>query len=226
MTVQRFDDVVRFNDGTTGSRAAMDARLLLDMVPATAAALVPGAQKILDLGCGAGNYTIKMLEKFHDADCTLLDVNLHMLEEALRRVIKRTDGCVDIIQVDMREVNLAKTQYDVVVAAMSLHCLREFHDWRTMFQHIHDWLRPGGVMLVADLVSHDHPGVDQLQMERWNQHLTCIHDEDYRRDILMQSIEFSPRSLSFQLDIVDEVGFSRKEVLHKNACFAAYYAVK
>ena len=36
----------------------------------------------------------------------------------------------------------------------------------------------------------------------------------------------TPRPVPYQLDLLHEVGFSHVELLHKNACFAAYGAIK
>ena len=38
--------------------------------------------------------------------------------------------------------------------------------------------------------------------------------------------EDTPRPLTFQLDLLREVGFAQVEVLHKNGCFAAFGGVK
>jgi tRNA (cmo5U34)-methyltransferase len=38
--------------------------------------------------------------------------------------------------------------------------------------------------------------------------------------------EDTPRPLTWQLDLLQEVGFSQVDVLHKNSCFAAFGAVK
>jgi len=38
--------------------------------------------------------------------------------------------------------------------------------------------------------------------------------------------EDSPRPLTNQLDLLQQVGFQSVEVLHKNSCFAAFGAIK
>jgi len=38
--------------------------------------------------------------------------------------------------------------------------------------------------------------------------------------------EDTPRSLTYQLELLARVGFVRVDVLHKNACFAAFGGVK
>ena len=57
---QRFDgDVERFSNLETGQSATVDAPLALSLVTEAAAATTPHAQDLLDVGCGAGNYTLR-----------------------------------------------------------------------------------------------------------------------------------------------------------------------
>ena len=62
---------------------------------------------------------------------------------------------------------------------------------------------------------------------RYGEYLTQLKDEAYRDQVFAYvEKEDTPRSLMFQLDLLREVGFSQVDVLHKNACFAAFGAVK
>jgi len=45
---------------------------------------------------------------------------------------------------DLREVDLPKESYDVVLAAAVLHHLRDDEDWRAAFEKIFSVLSPGG----------------------------------------------------------------------------------
>src|SRR5438477_386922 len=57
---RRFDaDVERFSNLDTGQSATVDAPLAMALVAQAAAAATPHARHILDVGCGAGNYTLK-----------------------------------------------------------------------------------------------------------------------------------------------------------------------
>ena len=59
---ERFDnDVDRFANLETGQVATMDAQISLELLTSTAKAIKPNAVNVLDIGCGAGNYTLKML---------------------------------------------------------------------------------------------------------------------------------------------------------------------
>src|SRR5580704_16429583 len=60
----RFDrDVDRFSNLETGQTATIDAALVLDLIARSAAAATPAARAMLDIGCGAGNFTLKLLER-------------------------------------------------------------------------------------------------------------------------------------------------------------------
>src|SRR3954469_11001260 len=92
---QRFDaDVERFSNLDTGQSATIDARLAMELVTDAAAAATPHARHVLDVGCGAGNYTLKLLERLPRLDVTLLDLSRPMLDRAVERVTAATKGTV------------------------------------------------------------------------------------------------------------------------------------
>src|SRR3954471_11774078 len=83
----RFDhDVERFSNLETGQAATIDAPLVLDLITSAAAVTTPRAGSVLDVGCGAGNYTIKLLEKLPGLSATLIDLSRPMLDRAVERV--------------------------------------------------------------------------------------------------------------------------------------------
>ena len=63
--------------------------------------------------------------------------------------------------------------------------------------------------------------------QRYGDFLIELGGEDYR-DLVFAYIdrEDSPRPVTYQLDLLRKVGFSKVELLHKNSCFAAWGAVK
>lgn len=77
----------------------------------------PGAQRILDIGCGAGNVTLRVLKRIPGIACSLIDVSRPMLDRATER-IGAAGGTVELVtQADIRETRLEREHYDVVVAA-------------------------------------------------------------------------------------------------------------
>ncbi len=225
---RRFDaDVDRFADAATGQTATMDARLSMDLVADAAAAVDPDARHVLDIGCGAGNYSLALLARLPDLDVTLVDLSAPMLERAGARVSAATSGRVTTIQADIRELDLPASSFDVVLAAAVFHHLREAEEWRRVFDACFRSLTPGGSLWIVDLVAHGTPQVEALMWARYGAYLVELRDEAYRDEVFAYvEREDSPRPLVEQLDLLRTVGFERVDVLHKRACFAAFGAVK
>lgn len=225
---RRFDaDVERFSNLDTGQSATVDSPLTMGLVAQAAAATTPHARHVLDLGCGAGNYTLKLLENLPNLNVTLIDLSQPMLDRAVARVRQATPGNVVAIQGDIREVPLAREQFDLVLAASVLHHLRTHKEWRAVFEAFYEALRPGGSAWIVDLVDSSIPAVRQIIHERYAQYLTSLKNENYRDEIFGYiEKEDTPRPLVYQLDLLRQVGFAQVDVLHKNLCFAAFGAVK
>jgi len=225
---RRFDaDVERFSNLDTGQSATVDAPLAMALVARAAAATTPHARHVLDVGCGAGNYTLKLLESLPGLDVTLIDLSRPMLDRAVERIGRATTGRITPIQGDVRAVELGEGRFDVVLAAAVLHHLRADAEWRAVFAAFHRALRPGGSVWVFDLVEGAIPAVQRLMWARYGEYLSRLKDDAYRdRVFAYVEKEDTPRPLTFQLDLLREVGFAQVEVLHKNVCFAAFGAVK
>lgn len=224
----RFDnDVERFSNLQTGQSATIDAPLALDLIVSAAAAATPHATHSLDVGSGAGNYTLKLLEALPDLNVDLVDLSAPMLARAAERLAPVARGSVRTVQADIREVPLKSGAYDIVVAAATLHHLRTHEEWQLVFEKLFLALRPGGSFWISDLVLHDLPAVQAVMWQRYGDYLVALKGEEYR-DHVFDYIEQedSPRSLTYQLDLLRRVGFVHPEVLHKNGPFAGFGAVK
>ncbi len=181
---------------------------------------------MLDLGCGAGNNSLKILQLNPNIHCDLLDLSAPILERARVRVSEVCEKEVRVFKGDFRKVPL-EGGYDIIVAAAVLHHLRDAEDWERAFDKIHNLLNEGGVLLVSDLVKHSSAPVDQMMWSRYGDYLEGLGGEEYRAKVFGYiDHEDSPRPLGFQLQLLHKFGFSEVDVLHKNSLFAAYYAVK
>jgi tRNA (cmo5U34)-methyltransferase len=225
---ERFDaDVERFSNLTTGQSATVDAPLAMALVAEAASAVTPHARHVLDVGCGAGNYTLKLLEHLPGLDVTLIDLSRPMLDRAVGRVGRATPGTVTAIQGDIRQVALGDERFDIVLAAAVLHHLRTDDEWYAVFASLHRALRPGGSVWVFDLVESAIPAVQQMMWRRYGEYLTGLRGAAYRDQVFAYvEREDTPRPLAFQLDALRGAGFVQVDVLHKNSCFAAFGGVK
>lgn len=225
---QRFDaETDRYANLETGQVSAVDSALAMNLVAEAAAGTTPHATHLLDVGCGGGNYTLKLLERMPGLNVVLVDLSQAMLAVAAQRVRPKTSGAVEIIQSDIREVDFGKARFDIILASAVLHHLRTDDEWRTVFQKLHDALRPRGSFWIFDIVESPLPEVQAIHWRRYGDYLTAAGGEAFREELYARIIaEDTPRSVPFQLDLLRAVGFSEVELLHKNSCYAAFGAVK
>jgi len=225
---KRFDaDVERFSNLDTGQQAAMDAPVILDVVARAAACHIRPQGRLLDLGCGAGNFTLRVLSQVSPLDCVLVDLSQPMLERAEQRVRAATSGSVQTIQSDMRLLSFAPASFEIILAGQVLHHLRENAEWEAMFARFHEWLSPAGTLFVADFIAYDDPAIQELMLTRYAEYLANLGGEEYRDRVLAYcEAEDSPRSIKYQFDLLGKAGFKEYDVLHKNALFAGFYARK
>lgn len=223
---ERFDaDVERFSNLETGQMSTQDAALVLEIIAASARRVSPEAKRLLDLGCGAGNFSLKLAQGFAFDAITLVDLSANMLDRAMERLAV-TGAELRAIQCDVRDLDLESESQDVIVAAAVLHHLRAEVEWAAVFRQLFKALRPGGSLWIWDLIAHDIPGVQAEMWDRYGDYLVSLKGEAYRDHVLAYvAYEDSPRSVSFQLHHLRAAGF-QADVIHKNGSFAAIGAWK
>ena len=150
-----------------------------------------------------------------------------MLDRAQARVSAATTGQVTTIQGDIRDLDLGRERFDVIVAAAVLHHLRDDEEWSRVFAKFHACLKPGGSIWISDLISHSVPQIQDLMWSRYGEYLAAFKGEAYRDTVLAYvDQEDTPKPLLFQCDQLRRAGFREVEILHKNAVFAAFGAIK
>jgi trans-aconitate 2-methyltransferase len=106
------------------------------------------AQTAVDLGCGPGNSTEVLAERFPQARVTGLDSSADMLGEARQRL-----AAVEFIQADIGDWKPAQT-YDVILANASLQWVP---DHAQLYPRLVSLLNPAGVLAVQTPDNLDEP---------------------------------------------------------------------
>ena len=225
---QRFDnDVERFSNLETGQISTVDATLSLELLTQIAASVCPNAKSVLDLGCGAGNFTLKLLDLIPDLDCTLVDLSMPMLDKAKERIAQVSQSKISTIQTDFLNLQLPAETFDIVVTGAAMHHLRTDEEWETVFTKIYKSLKKGGCFWISDLILHDNPAINKLMWKRYADYLEGIGGKAYQENVFAYiDKEDTPRSVMYQLDLMRKIGFSTVDVLHKNSCFSVFGGIK
>lgn len=228
-TIRRnFDQQVeRFSNIDTGQTTAIDSPLCMELVARSAQLLNPEAKCIMDLGCGGGNYAVKVTSLLPEVNCTLVDISANMLERAVERVRAITSGRVTALHGDYRELSLGENQFDVITAGTTLHHLRENEEWELVFRKVYRALKPGGTFWINDIVTGETDGMTQMMIDGWVSILQKqVSPDEVDMYLGRYESEDTPRTLSYQLDLMKQTGFKETFVLHKHFNFAAFGARK
>src|SRR5438105_10800196 len=220
---QRFDAAVdQFSNLQTGQSAAIDAPFCLELVAQAAATLRPTAREVLDVGCGAGNYTLKLLELLPNLNATLIDLSRPMLDRAKQRVEAATTGRVLTIQADIRDVELGHSSFDLILAGSVLHHLRQESEWKSVFRKLYRSLRAGGSVWIVDLIEHANLFIQEIIWKRYQGYLKQLGGEQLVQLVATEiAQQDTPRPLLFQLNLLREAGFDEVDLLNKHLCYAA-----
>ena len=81
--------------------------------------------------------------------------------------------------------------------------------------------------MISDLISQDTPVVTELIWGKYGDYLEQVGGREYREKVLAYvDKEDSPRSMTYQLELMNRTGFASVEILHKNLCFGAFGGIK
>ncbi|MFE7134860.1 class I SAM-dependent methyltransferase [Streptomyces sp. NPDC057638] len=136
-------------------------RVMLDMVEAA----VGTAPRVLDLACGTGTITDRLLTRFPDATSVGVDLDPALL--TIARGTFASDERVTFVTADLADPDwtaaLPHTSYDAILTATALHWLR-MGPLATLYGQLAGLVRDGGVFLNADrMPDRSTPRVNALE---------------------------------------------------------------
>jgi len=114
-----------------------------------AAATVRPDDAVLDLGCGTGQISLPLAAQ--GAAVLGVDVSPAMADrlqaEARRQGLRK----VTAVAVPIEKLALEPARFDLIVSSYALHHLRD-PDKARLVRACYDWLRPGGRLVIADMM--------------------------------------------------------------------------
>ncbi|MFF9866002.1 class I SAM-dependent methyltransferase [Streptomyces sp. NPDC013953] len=136
-------------------------RVMLDMVEA----ITGPAPRVLDLACGTGSITDRLLKRFPDATSTGVDLDPALL--AIAEGCFAGDDRVRLVRADLNDPAwiraLPHDSYDAVLTATALHWLRA-EPLAALYGQLGGLVREGGVFMNADRMRDEStPRIDAAE---------------------------------------------------------------
>jgi len=191
--------------------------------------------RVLDLGCGDGILSEKLLSADTSLSCLLVDASQRMLDRARDRL--RSYGGLRFLACSFEEVLSGKVDlglHDLCVSSFAIHHL-ETVEKAHLYRYIHDHLNPEGMFINIDMVLPPSAELEAFYFSLWEgwvrQKMSELGIGDEQPGDVMKrykdpSSMNKPDTLDTQLTALREAGFGEADCCYKNGVFAVLLARK
>ncbi len=204
------DDFVAGYDAKQQFDPTADVELMQEL------GLGPGT-RLLDLGAGTGTVTIAAAAMA--AEIVAADVSPAMVA----RLTERCAGApnVSVVQAGMLSYEPAEP-FDLVYCRNVLHQVPDF--WKVIaLRRIAGWLRPGGFLVLRDLVYDIAPDEIEGVFERWFERAVDDPARGYTADDFAEHIRSEHSTFTWLLDpMLERIGFTIVDREVRADVYAAY----
>ncbi|MCA9071731.1 MAG: class I SAM-dependent methyltransferase, partial [Planctomycetaceae bacterium] len=161
---------------------------------------------ILELGCGTGNLSVVLAERFPESLLQMVDVSGNSLKACRARL--GSSSRFGFEQRDFRDLSYDHTSFDLVISSISIHHLMS-EEKRQLFDQIHRWLKDDGVFSYADQFAGATSDIYQRHIDNWQKEAFYAGATQAEWDLWMQhqSEHDHHEPLCDQIDWLKAAGF-------------------
>mgnify|MGYP001827040179 CR=1 FL=1 len=164
-------------------------------------------RNVLELGCGTGNLSVLLADRYQDANIRMVDISSESLQECERRF--SPSPRLQFQPADFRELEFADAQFDLIVSSIAIHHLTS-EEKRVMFGNINRWLTADGVFAYADQHAGKTDDLNRKHIENWKALTYSVGSTDEEWEMWMQHQQQHDHhdSLLDQIDWLRDAGFT------------------
>jgi SAM-dependent methyltransferase len=124
--------------------------------------LIPRAERVADIGTGTGGM-LPLLSEIAES-IVAVDISKEMLRHAQKRAKSLGLTSVEFVKADLRDLPIEDASVDAAFATLVVH---HTPDPGAAVKEMARILRPGGTLVVVDLLSHGHEWLREEQGDVW-----------------------------------------------------------
>jgi tRNA (cmo5U34)-methyltransferase len=180
---------------------------------------------ILELGCGTGNLTLLLQDRFPETKLIGIDVSEGSLAVCQRRLGAKR---IDLRQMDMRTAKFEDESFDMVVSGLALHHLTD-EERRKLYSSASNWLRHGGWFVFCDRFQDESDQVTQVNRRIWKEGAFArgTTEAEWQKWMTHEAEHDHPGTLIQQVIwLKDEARFAVSEIVWRKYLWAVVYAQK
>jgi tRNA (cmo5U34)-methyltransferase len=192
-----------------------------DILTSIASRMLKPARRILEIGMGTGNLTIKLLNAFPDASILGMDIVGNYIFQA-RQKLGIHKNRVDLILKDINSFEFTES-YDLIVSSYVFHHIENVAQSK-IYQTIYEHLNPEGVFINADFIdsasTYFSVLFDELRMNYMRQQ--GMSENSIQADYLEHRKLEIPMPLKDQITLLSQIGFKEVECFWKYLNLAVF----
>ena len=138
-----------------------------EMTRELVACLPAAADRVLELGCGTGNFSLALAARYPSAAITMVDAAQEMIDVTRDRIAATHPAVASrarFITAKFEELTPGYERYDLITSCISLHHVR---DKETLLRVLHRTLAPNGRLSFADQMRADPEEMNQRNWDAW-----------------------------------------------------------
>lgn len=168
------------------------------------------AKHILDLGAGNGNSANELMQRFPDAEYTLVDASAEMLDICNKRF---TQSNIKLVESYFSDFQFNEEAYDLVIAGFSLHHCKA-DEKQSLFKKIKKALKPNGLLMMSDLCITKSDDSHPALLKEWETYVNANDPSGEKWTWLMEHYDAfdTPHNFESQHAWLLEAGFSSVDI--------------
>jgi tRNA (cmo5U34)-methyltransferase len=183
--------------------------------------LPPSPGQVLELGCGTGNLSLRLVTAAPDAHFTFVDASPEMLEITRARLHAEAPAAAQrarFLHATFEQLPSESDRYDLVIASLSLH---HVSDPAPVYATIRASLKSGGALRMADglraVAAAQHSRHLALWQEFWSLNLTPAEIESVRDHVDRHDHYFT---VAEHFAMQQAAGFTECDCIWRDGIFA------
>lgn len=187
------------------------------------------ARHVLELGCGSGNVSLRLVERWPGAEFTLVDGAPEMLARTrarLREMHPSAAGRMHFVRQQFESLSLEAGTIDVVVASLSLHHVA---DVSAVYERVAPALVRGGRLVMLDGIRGATALEHDVHMARWEafwRENGRLSEEEIAEMKTHIAEHDHYRSLAEHFDMLGAAGFVEPDCVWRDGVFALVTATR
>lgn len=200
-----------------------------EMTRELVACLPASAGRVLELGCGTGNFSLALAARYPSAGITMVDAAQEMIDVTRDRIAAAHPAVASrarFVTAKFEELTPDDQEYDLIASCISLHHVR---DKEALFGALRSMLAPNGRLCFADQMRADPETMNQRNWDAWL--AFCRMPGNCTEAEIEQLVEHAAahdhyETVAQHLGTLERTGFSELDCLWRSGMWAIVTATR